>query len=46
MWLGLNILIITNPQDNNLFIDLLGDGSKLGINIDSIQKPLGLQRHL
>ena len=39
-----DILIITNPQDNNLFIDLLGDGSKLGINIEySIQKePLGL----
>ena len=31
-----DILIITNPQDNNLFFNLLGDGSKLGINM-SIQ---------
>ena len=39
-----DILIITNPQDNNLFVSLLGDGSKLGLNIEfSIQeKPTGL----
>jgi len=29
-----NILIITNPCDLELFIDLLGDGSKLGINLE------------
>ena len=39
-----DILIITTPRDNNLFIDLLGDGSKLGLNIEyAIQeKPKGL----
>ena len=38
------ILIITTPQDNNLFIDLLGDGSDLGINIkfEIQKKPTGL----
>ena len=39
-----DILIITTPEDNKLFIDLLGDGSSLGINIEfAIQeKPTGL----
>ena len=39
-----DILIITNPEDSRLFIDLLGDGSNLGINIEfKIQKnPTGL----
>lgn len=39
-----DILIITTPQDNKLFFDLLGDGSSLGINIEfAIQeKPTGL----
>ena len=39
-----DILIITTPQDNSLFISLLGDGSKLGLNIEfAIQeKPTGL----
>ena len=39
-----DILIITTPRDNNLFIDLLGDGSRLGLNIKyAIQKkPTGL----
>jgi len=39
-----DILIITTPQDNNLFIDLLGDGSDLGINIkfEIQKKPTGL----
>ena len=39
-----DVLIITTPKDNNLFIDLLGDGSSLGINIEfAIQeKPTGL----
>jgi glucose-1-phosphate thymidylyltransferase len=39
-----DILIITTPEDNSLFIDLLGDGSDLGINIKfKIQKnPTGL----
>ena len=39
-----DVLIITTPEDNNLFIDLLGDGSSLGINIEfAIQeKPTGL----
>ena len=39
-----DILIITTPEDNNLFIDLLGDGSDFGINIEfAIQeKPTGL----
>lgn len=39
-----NILIITSPQDNNLFVNLLGDGSKLGINIEYLiqEKPKGL----
>ena len=39
-----DILIITTPHDNLLFKDLLGDGSKLGINLEyAIQnKPLGL----
>jgi glucose-1-phosphate thymidylyltransferase len=39
-----DVLIITTPEDNSLFIDLLGDGSDLGINIEfAIQeKPTGL----
>lgn len=39
-----DILIITTPKDNNLFINLLGNGSDLGINIQfAIQeKPSGL----
>jgi glucose-1-phosphate thymidylyltransferase len=39
-----DILIITTPEDNNLFIDLLGNGSDLGINIEfKIQdRPTGL----
>ena len=39
-----DVLIITTPEDNSLFIDLLGDGSDLGINIKfKIQKnPTGL----
>jgi glucose-1-phosphate thymidylyltransferase len=39
-----DVLIITTPKDNNLFIDLLEDGSSLGINIEfAIQeKPKGL----
>jgi glucose-1-phosphate thymidylyltransferase len=39
-----NILIITTPRDNNLFVDLLGDGSKLGINIEYLvqHEPRGL----
>ena len=39
-----DVLIITTPKDNNLFIDLLEDGSSLGINIEfAIQeKPTGL----
>jgi glucose-1-phosphate thymidylyltransferase len=39
-----DILIITTPQDNLLFKNLLGDGSKLGINLEyAIQtNPIGL----
>jgi glucose-1-phosphate thymidylyltransferase len=39
-----DVLIITAPEDNSLFINLLGDGSDLGINIEfAIQeKPTGL----
>jgi len=39
-----DVLIITTPEDNSLFIDLLEDGSSLGINIEfAIQKkPTGL----
>lgn len=39
-----DILIITTPEDNSMFIRLLGDGSHLGINISyAIQdKPEGL----
>lgn len=39
-----DILIITTPQDNLLFKNLLGDGSKLGINLEYAiqQKPIGL----
>jgi len=39
-----DVLIITTPKDNSLFIDLLGDGSSIGINIEfKIQeKPTGL----
>ena len=39
-----DVLIITTPKDNHLFKILLGDGSKLGINIEyAIQeKPSGL----
>ena len=39
-----DVLIITTPVDNRLFIDLIGDGSSLGINIEfAIQeKPTGL----
>ena len=39
-----DVLIITTPEDSGLFIDLLGDGSDLGINIEfAIQeKPTGL----
>ena len=39
-----DILIITTSKDNHLFKILLGDGSKLGINIESAiqEKPSGL----
>lgn len=39
-----DILIITTPEDNNRFINLLGDGSNFGINLEyKIQeKPTGL----
>lgn len=39
-----NILIISNPEDKNKFKDLLGDGSKIGINLNyEIQeKPNGI----
>jgi len=39
-----DVLIVTTPQDNALFIDLLGNGSDFGINIEfAIQeKPTGL----
>ena len=39
-----DILIITTPEDHSLFIDLLGNGSDLGINIEfEIQEnPTGL----
>ena len=39
-----DVLIITTPKDKSLFIDLLGDGSSIGINIEfKIQeKPTGL----
>ena len=39
-----DILIITTPQDNHLFVELLGTGADLGININfKIQeKPVGL----
>ena len=39
-----DILIITTPQDNSLFINLLGNGSELGLNIEfAIQEnPTGL----
>jgi glucose-1-phosphate thymidylyltransferase len=39
-----DILIITTPQDNKLFINLLGNGSKLGLNIEFAvqEKPIGL----
>jgi glucose-1-phosphate thymidylyltransferase len=39
-----DILIITTPQDNSLFINLLGNGSGLGLNIEfAIQEnPTGL----
>ncbi len=39
-----DILIITTPEDNGKFIELLGDGSKFGINIQyKVQKkPTGL----
>jgi len=39
-----DILIITTPEDNSLFIDLLGDGSDLGINIkfEIQENPTGL----
>ena len=39
-----DILIITNPQDNNLFVSLLGDGSNLGLNIEFLiqEEPRGL----
>jgi len=39
-----DILIISTPEDQKLFVSLLGDGSKLGINIEfSVQeKPTGL----
>lgn len=39
-----DILIITTPEDNNLFVELLGDGSSFGINIEfAIQdQPTGL----
>ena len=39
-----DILIITAPEDNNRFINLLGDGSNFGINLEyKIQKkPTGL----
>ena len=39
-----DVLIITTPEDNSLFIDLLGDGSDLGINIkfEIQENPTGL----
>jgi glucose-1-phosphate thymidylyltransferase len=39
-----DVLIITTPEENYLFVNLLGDGSDLGINIEfAIQeKPTGL----
>ena len=39
-----DILIITNPQDNNLFVSLLGDGTNLGLNIEFLiqEEPTGL----
>ena len=39
-----DILIITTPEDNSLFINLLGDGSKLGLSIEYLiqEKPKGL----
>ena len=42
-----DILIITNSQDNENFLKLLGDGSQFGINIKyKIQsKPKGLHNH-
>ena len=43
-----DILIITNPQDNENFVKLLGDGSQYGINIKyEIQpKPKGIAQAL
>ena len=39
-----DILIITTPQDRSLFVSLLGNGSKLGLNIEFLtqEKPTGL----
>jgi glucose-1-phosphate thymidylyltransferase len=39
-----NVLIITTPEDKSLFVDLLGDGSSLGIDIEFLvqEKPIGL----
>ncbi|MDF2904266.1 MAG: glucose-phosphate thymidylyltransferase [Bacillus sp. (in: firmicutes)] len=34
-----NILIIATPQDINRFIELLGDGSKLGIHLSYLPEP-------
>ena len=34
-----DVLIITTPQDTELFQRLLGDGSRLGINIEYAQQP-------
>lgn len=34
-----DILIITTPQDASLFQQLLGDGSKWGINLSYVQQP-------
>jgi glucose-1-phosphate thymidylyltransferase len=39
-----DILIITTPKDNQLFIDLFGNGAKLGLNIEyaTQEKPTGI----
>ena len=34
-----DVLMITTPEDQEQFIDLLGDGTQLGINIEYAQQP-------